>query len=101
MKLPSLAELPILRMTPSLTATTGEPFLAKMLIPRRVGEEEMTSAALPVIRVSVVEFFSACAGGEFVGVAGVGGDREVGALGEAGQRADQGRRGCDRRRGRR
>ena len=59
MKLPSLADLPILRTTPSLTATTGEPFLAKMLIPRRVGEEEMTSAALPLIRVSVVEFFSA------------------------------------------
>src|ERR1700742_994583 len=29
------------------------------------------------------------AGGDVVGVAGVGGDREVGALGEAGQRADQ------------
>jgi hypothetical protein len=32
-------------MMPSLTATTGAPCLAKMLIPRRVGEEEMTSAA--------------------------------------------------------
>ena len=37
-----------------------EPFLAKMLIPRRVGEEEMTSAALPaILRSSGVEFFSA------------------------------------------
>src|SRR6185312_17508319 len=32
------------------------------------------------------------AGGEFVRVAGIGGDREVGALGEAGERADQGGR---------
>jgi hypothetical protein len=30
-----------------LTATTGAPSAAKMLIPRRVGEEAITSAALP------------------------------------------------------
>ena len=76
-------------MTPSLTATTGAPSSAKMLIPRRVGEEEITSAALPAIRVSVLELFSAARAASVVGVAGVGGDREVGALGEAGQRADQ------------
>ncbi len=55
MKLPSLAELPILRITPSLTATTGDPFLAKMLIPRGVGEDEMTSAALLEIFASAAE----------------------------------------------
>ena len=59
MNLPSSGELPSLRMTPSLTATTGAPVLEKMLIPRRVGEEEITSAALPETRVSVVELFSA------------------------------------------
>ena len=48
-----------MRITPSLTATTGAPCLAKMLMPRRVGEEEITSAALPLIRESVVEFFRA------------------------------------------
>ena len=34
--------------------------------------------------------FEGGAGGDFVRVTGVGGDREVGTLGEAGQRADQG-----------
>ena len=42
-----LLQLPSLRITPSLTATTGAPAAAKMSIPRRVGEEETTSAALP------------------------------------------------------
>ena len=42
-----LASWPIALITPSLTATTGAPSREKMLIPRRVGEEEMTSAALP------------------------------------------------------
>ena len=77
------------------------PWWEKMLIPRRVGEEEITSAALPGMRAPAVARLSDCAGGDFVGVAGVGGDREVGALGEPGQRADQVRRAACRRRARR
>ena len=42
-----------------------------------------------------------CPGRDVVGVAGVGGDREVGALGQPGQRADQVGRAACRRRGRR
>jgi hypothetical protein len=34
-------------ITPSLTATTGAPWWEKMLIPRGVGEEAITSAAAP------------------------------------------------------
>ena len=46
-------------MMPSLTATTGAPSREKMLMPRRVGEEEMTSAALPETGASALELFSA------------------------------------------
>ena len=49
----------------------------------------MTSAALPRDPRVGARALQRCAGGEFVRVAGVGGDREVGALGEPGQRADQ------------
>jgi len=47
MKWPSLRLVPICLITPSLTATTGAPDLEKMLIPRRVGEDWITLAALP------------------------------------------------------
>jgi len=40
MNLPSLRDLPIALIAPSLTATTGAPWWEKMLMPRRVGEED-------------------------------------------------------------
>ena len=60
-----------------------------MLIPRRVGELEITSAALPAPRLPGFARFERLALGDVVGVAGLGGDREAGALGEPGERADE------------
>ena len=45
MNLPSRSVRPILTILPSCTAMTGEPALAKTLIPRRVLEEAIGSAA--------------------------------------------------------
>jgi hypothetical protein len=59
MKRPSLGLLPIFFITPSLTATTGAPLRAKMFIPRRVGEDWITSAAFPYCLRAVVELRSA------------------------------------------
>ncbi len=82
-------ESPILRMTPSLTATTGAPCGGEDVDPapcRRGGDH---FGGVAVVRLAGARAPQRRAGGDVVGVAGVGGDREVGALGEPGQRADQ------------
>ena len=57
-------------------------------MPRRVGEALTTSATLPADALGRSRALHRGALGDVVGVAGLGGDGEVGALGQAGERVD-------------
>ena len=77
-------------ITPSLTATTGAPSRGEDVdpAPGRRGGDDFGGVAVGLARLRR-RALQRRAGRDVVGVAGVGGDREVGALGQAGQRADQ------------